>query len=120
MGPPDVLIPVPLHPSRERERGFNQSLLLARRLGRAWHVPTCTDVLVRSIPTVPQIELSAEERRVNVRAAFSLYRPERVAGKHVVVVDDVFTTGSTVTACARCLHKGGARAVGVLTVARAV
>lgn len=119
-GRPDLVIPVPLHPSRERERGFNQSLLLARRLGRAWRVPVRADVLVRTVPTSPQSELGAEERRANVRGAFSLRRPELCAGRHLIVVDDVFTTGSTVAACARCLKKGGARAVGVLTVARAM
>lgn len=117
-GRPDLLIPVPLHPGRERERGFNQSLLLARRLGRAWGVPVRADVLARIVPTPPQSELGAEERRANVRRAFSLRRPELCAGRHLIVVDDVFTTGSTVEACARHLRKGGARAVGVLTVAR--
>jgi ComF family protein len=119
-GRPDLLIPVPLYPAREHERGFNQSLLLARRLGRAWRIPVRTDVLVRTVPTPPQSELGAEARRANVRGAFSLRRPELCAGRHVIVVDDVFTTGSTVAACARCLKKGGARAVGVLTVARAM
>ncbi len=119
-GAPGLLTPVPLHPRRERERGFNQALLLARRIGRAWRVPVCADVLVRTVATRPQTELTAQARRANVGRAFSLRRPELVAGRHVVLVDDVFTTGSTVTACARCLRDGGASAVGVLTVARAV
>jgi ComF family protein len=119
-GVPGLLAPVPLHPRRERERGFNQALLLARRIGSAWKVPVCADVLVRTLATRPQTELTAEARRANVGRAFALRRPELVAGRHVVLVDDVFTTGSTVTACARCLRDGGASAVGVLTVARAV
>ena len=116
---PGLLVPVPLHPRRERERGFNQSLLLARRLGHAWSLPVRADVLVRTVPTPPQAELSAEARRRNVRGAFALRHPDLVAGRHVIVVDDVFTTGSTVSACALCLKRGGASAVGVLTVARA-
>ncbi len=119
-GAPDLLAPVPLHPRRERERGFNQAFLLARRVGDAWRVPVCADVLTRTLATRPQTELTAKARRGNVRGAFALRRPELVAGRHVVLVDDIFTTGSTVTACARCLREGGASAVGVLTVARAI
>jgi ComF family protein len=117
---PDLLVPVPLHPRRERERGFNQALLLARRVGRAWRVPVRGDVLQRTMYTVPQTQLSGEARRSNVRAAFAVRRPEVVAGRHVVLVDDVFTTGSTGGACALGLKRAGAAAVGVLTVARAL
>ena len=116
---PDLLLPVPLHPRRERARGFNQALLLSRRLGRAWRVPVRADLLARAAPTRPQTELTAEERRANVRNAFRLRRPEIIAGRHVIVVDDILTTGSTVAACAACLRAGGAATVGVLTVARA-
>jgi predicted amidophosphoribosyltransferase len=97
---PDVLVPVPLHRGRERERGFNQAALIARRLGRAWHVPVRLDVLRRVSATRAQTELSSSERRANVRG--------------------VMTTGATVRECARCLREGGASTVGVLTVARAV
>jgi ComF family protein len=116
---PDLLIPVPLHPRRERERGFNQSLLLARRLGGAWRLPVRSDILVRAVATGPQTDLSAEERRANVRGAFVLRRPELVAGRHVILVDDILTTGSTAGACAACLREGGAGTVGVVSVARA-
>jgi len=119
-GGPDLVIPVPLHRRRERHRGFNQALLLARRLGEAWHVPVGTDVLARTVATPPQTELTATARRTNVRGAFALRRPELVVGRHVVLVDDVITTGSTVGACVRCLREGGATTVGVLTVARAI
>jgi ComF family protein len=118
-GRPELLVPVPLHPGRERERGYNQALLLARRVGRAWGVPVCADALERTLATRPQTELSAEARRANVRGAFSLRRPEPVAGRHVALIDDVVTTGSTAAACARCLEAGGASRVGVLAVARA-
>ena len=119
-GPPDLLVPVPLHPERERERGFNQALLLARRLGQAWNVPLGADALVRTRATTSQAELSAEARRANVRGAFTLRRPARVAARHVALVDDVLTTGSTAAACAQSLLDGGAASVGVLTVARAI
>jgi len=117
-GPPDLIVPVPLHPRRERERGFNQALLLARRVGRAWNLPVRSDVLRRTAATPPQTELGVEARRANVRGAFALRRPELVAGRHIMVVDDVFTTGATVGECARCLRQAGAATVGILTVAR--
>lgn len=115
---PDLLLPVPLHPRRRRERGFNQSLLLARRVGRAWGLPVRPDILLRTAATSPQTDLSAPARRANVRGAFALRRPELVAGRHVILVDDILTTGATVGECARVLREGGARTVGVLTVAR--
>jgi competence protein ComFC len=117
---PAVLVPVPLHPRRERERGFNQASLLAQRVGRAWRCPVRDDVLVRAVATHSQTELDAPARRANVRDAFRLRRPELIAGRHVVLVDDILTTGATLSECARCLRDGGAAAVGALTVARVV
>lgn len=115
----DWLIPVPLHPAREAERGFNQSLLLASRLSRRWGVPVADGVLRRARFTRSQSELSAEERRANVRGAFILRRPRAVAGAHVLLIDDVLTTGATVAECSRVLLAAdGASTVGVLTVAR--
>ncbi len=119
-GAPALLLPVPLHPRRERERGFNQASLLARRVGRAWRVPVRDDVLVRAMATHSQTELDAPARRANVRGAFRLRRPELIVARHVVLVDDILTTGATLGECARCLRAGGAAAVGALTVARVV
>jgi len=119
-GAPDLLVPVPLHPRRERERGFNQSRLLARRLGRAWGCPVRDDVLVRAVATPSQTSLDGAARRANVRRAFRLRRPELVAGRHVVLVDDILTTGATLSECARCLEVAAPRIVGVLAVARVV
>lgn len=117
-GPPDLLVPVPLHPRRERERGFNQSRLLARRIGRAWGCPVRDDVLGRAVATPSQATLDGAARRANVRRAFRLRRPELVAGRHVVLVDDILTTGATVSECVRCLEEAAPSTVGVLTVAR--
>ncbi len=115
----DCLIPVPLHPAREAERGFNQSLLLARRLSRRWRVPVADGVLRRVRSTRTQTQLSAGERRANVLGAFVLRRPHAVGGAHALLIDDIFTTGATVSECSRVLlAAGGARAAGVLTVAR--
>ena len=117
---PDLLVPVPLHRRRARERGYNQSALLAMRVARAWGLPVAHDALARIAPTRPQTELDAAARRGNVRGAFAARRPEAVAGRHVLLVDDVFTTGATAAECARCLVGAGAEAVGVLTLARAL
>ena len=115
----DVIVPVPLHPRRERERGFNQSWLLARRVAAAWRVTARADVLTRRVATAPQTALGADARRINVGGAFRVRRPELVAGRHVVLVDDIMTTGATAGACARTLRDAGAAIVGVVTVARA-
>ena len=112
----DALVPVPLARERERERGFNQAALLARRIGRRLAVPTRPRWLSRTRPTRPQSDLSAGERRANVRGAFRA--SGKVAGRHVLVVDDILTTGATVDACAQALRDAGALRVGVLTVAR--
>jgi ComF family protein len=114
----DVLVPVPLHPRRLRERGFNQSLLLAEALARRTARPVCKDALVRRVDTIPQAGLSAAARRRNVREAFAVRRRASVAGKTVTLVDDVLTTGATVLACARRLEEAGASEVRLVTVAR--
>jgi ComF family protein len=118
---PDALLaPVPLHPSRERERGFNQSLLLARAVGRRTGLPVCARTLVRSRNTEAQTGLTAAERRRNVAGAFSVRHREAVAARTVILIDDVMTTGATTRACAMALRRAGAAEVRVLTVARVV
>jgi len=112
----DVLVPVPLAPAREKERGFNQAALLAERLGERLRVPARDSWLSRTRATAPQTELGAAERRANVRGAFRAVATAR--GRHAVVVDDVLTTGATAAECARALLAAGARRVGVITVAR--
>jgi ComF family protein len=111
-----ALVPVPLGRERERERGFNQAALLAERLARPLGVPVRPRWLARLRATLPQSELTAADRAGNVRGAFGA--SSAVAGQHVIVVDDVLTTGATVAECARALRSAGAAAVGVLTVAR--
>jgi ComF family protein len=116
--PPELLVPVPLHRARRRQRGFDQAELLARRLAGAWGLPVAAGALRRRRATSPQSELPAARRRGNVRGAFAVRRPAAVAGRHVLLVDDVLTTGATAEECARCLRRAGAATVGVLTVAR--
>ncbi|HIJ87120.1 MAG TPA: ComF family protein [Desulfuromonadales bacterium] len=115
---PNLIVPVPLHRSRLRMRGFNQAVLLGRVLSRRCALPMLPDALARTRATEPQIELSAAERRVNVRGAFSVRTPERIAGKNILLLDDVMTTGSTMDECAKELKKAGATAVIAVTIAR--
>jgi ComF family protein len=112
----DALVPVPLARARERARGFNQAGLIATRLAAGLGVPVRGRWLRRLRETAPQTELAAAERTRNVRDAFAA--SPAVSGRHVVIVDDVFTTGATAAECARVLRRAGACRVGVLTVAR--
>lgn len=114
----DVLVPVPLHPRRLRERGFNQAALLARELGKEADRRCDERALVRRKDTSPQTGLSSAARRRNVEGAFVVRRRGPVAGKVVTLVDDVFTTGATAYECARALAEAGAREVRLLSVAR--
>jgi ComF family protein len=116
----DLIIPVPLHRSRLRQRGFNQALLLASEINRFCHAPLSFDNLYRARPTRPQVELTGNERLKNVAGAFKVHRPEELQGKRIILIDDVFTTGATLRECASVLRKAGTIEVTALTLARAV
>jgi ComF family protein len=120
LAPGAVLVPVPLHPRRRRQRGFNQAELIAAALSRGAGLEAAAGALVRRLDTAPQTGLSAAGRRANVRDAFVVRQRPRVAGRAVVLVDDVLTTGATAHACARALLAAGAAEVRLLTVARVV
>jgi ComF family protein len=112
----DAIVPVPLHPKKLREREFNQAEILARRLGAAVNLPVDEQILRRTVPTVTQTFLTRAQRAKNMDSAFAAN--EKLAGKKIIVVDDVFTTGATTSACAQALRAGGAGEVCVWTVAR--
>lgn len=114
---PDLLLPVPLHASRLRQRGFNQSLELARQIGRAQQIPLAAKLLHRTRATSAQHELPAQARRANIRNAFTLQGP--LPGRHIAVLDDVMTTGHTVAEISRLLRRAGASRIEIWVVARA-
>jgi ComF family protein len=116
----DLLIPVPLHVKRLRDRGFNQALLLAKRWAKLENLSLDPFALLRTRWTEPQTSLSRNERKKNIKGAFAVKEPESVRGERLLLVDDVYTTGATVNECARVLMNAGAEFVDVLTLARAV
>jgi ComF family protein len=116
-----VVIPVPLHARKLRERGFNQSELIIRAALKHRHdnrYVLCANVLERRRETKSQIGLTSHQRRENLRGAFAVAKPQEIAGREVLLVDDVYTTGTTVSECARVLRRAGAAKVWVATVAR--
>lgn len=113
----DLVVPVPLYYRREQERGFNQSVLLARAVAAASGLSVDERALARIRETVPQVALDVHERRVNVMGAFEAY-PNRVEGRRVLLVDDVCTTGATMEACGQALTAARARTVWGFALAR--
>ncbi len=118
--PGEVMVPVPLHRDRLKERGYNQSGLLARELGKLTGLPVVDDYLIRQRHTLPQARtLNVDERHSNVADAFSC-DSQRLRGKQVLLIDDVSTSGATLNACAIALKASGAISVWGLTVAREI
>jgi len=130
---PDHIIPMPLHPARLRERGFNQSLELARRVGKNLNIPVQLNSVQRVRDTPPQSSLSRQARNKNMRQAFAYTQDigvqnlaginllgENLTGQHVAIVDDVMTSGASLNEVARVLREAGAREVSAWVVARAL
>jgi competence protein ComFC len=114
----DLIVPVPLHPRKKREREFNQAERIARYLGRALNLPINTCVVRRSKFTGTQTLLTRTERAANVGDAFAPRAGKQLNGEKIILVDDILTTGATTSACARALRKCGAGDICVWTVAR--
>ncbi len=120
IGDYSLLMPIPLHPKRLRERGFNQSVILAREISKRFNLSLDFMTLRRHVYTEPQISLGKRAREANVRGAFSVTDPAKIDGQEIILVDDVYTSGSTAKECARVLLKNKAGRVAVLTLARAI
>ncbi len=95
----DYIIPVPLHPKRQKQRGYNQSEMIGKGISLVTDIPILTDVLIRNVETVTQTKMTREERWKNVSGKFIINNPEKIENKHVILIDDVVTTGSTLEAC---------------------
>lgn len=113
----DLLIPVPLHPKRLRERGYNQSELLCVELNKLLGIAVETKVLYRQSNTPHQTGLSRTARQENLKNAFSVNHSEQIQNRHVLLVDDVLTTGATILQCAKVLHQAGAKTITAMTIA---
>jgi len=113
---PELLVPVPLHAERIRERGFNQAIEIARIVGRRMQIPVAARAAVRYRATPPQVDLPREQRLRNLRGAFSVEIPPGI--RHVALVDDVVTTGATTSELARVLKRAGAETVEAWAIAR--
>ncbi len=113
-----LFIPVPLHIKRLRERGFNQSLLLAKEMGKKHNLPVNFSLLKRCKSTLTQTGLNKAEREKNVKGAFVIADRKKVAGENIILIDDVYTTGATLNECAKVLLEAGAQKVAVLTLSR--
>jgi len=115
----DLIVPVPLHAGRERERGFNQAVVIARELSRLSRLPLDEHSVIRRLHTERhRVGMDAKARRKSVAEAFAVRHRDLMTGKRVLLVDDVFTTGATASACAQALKNAGAEEVFVLTIAR--
>jgi ComF family protein len=116
-----ALIPVPLASARKRERGYNQSELVARGLSKRWRIPVWSDVVGRARETQSQSRLTREERQGNVAGSFKIHDGsfDAIIGAHLVIVDDVVTTAATLNECARVLYEAGARIISYVTFGRA-
>lgn len=115
----DMIVPVPLHPARLRERGYNQSDFIASGISAATGVPSRNDIMRRIEMTGSQTKHSRYDRWVNVKGLFVVSKPGAVTGKHLLVVDDVVTTGSTMEACVNALHEAGDVRVSIVALAAA-
>jgi len=115
----EAIIPVPLHPQKKRQRGFNQAEIIARELALLKGIPLEEKRLVKVKNVPPQTSLEQKEREKNVRGAFRVVKSERVKGKILILVDDVYTTGSTLRECSLELKRAGAKEVKALTIAQA-
>jgi ComF family protein len=113
-----LIIPVPLHVKRLRERGFNQSLMLARAIGKKRLIPVNFSLLKKHKFTLTQTGSNKKERKQNIKGAFEVSEKKIITGKNMIIIDDVYTTGATVNECAKTLIKAGAKKVSVLTLAR--
>ena len=113
-----ILVPIPLHKKKLKKRGFNQAGEIAKEFSENLKIPVFSDALIKTKQTSAQVELKKEEREKNIKGVFLCQKPELVMGKKILLIDDIFTTGSTMEQCARLLQEAGAKEVWGVVVAR--
>lgn len=114
----DIMIPVPIHNNRKRKRGYNQSELIAKEIGKKLNIPVISNCLVKIKNVVPQSTLNKEQRKQNIKGVYQVKKEETIKGKRIVLVDDIFTTGSTLEECSKMLKQAGASKIGIFTIAK--
>ena len=114
----DIIIPVPVHKKRKRQRGYNQTELIAKEIAKEMNLKIERNVLIKTINTKPQSELSKEDRKCNIKDVFKVQNKEKILKKNILIFDDIYTTGSTANECAKTFKKAGVKKVGVLTIAK--
>ncbi len=112
---PDIILPVPVHRQKRRQRGFNQAELVAKELGKLLNVPVDTKYLIRKERTTPQKELTRQQRKENLKNAFEIWEPEKIY-ERVLLVDDIYTTGATIDAISETLKKNKSKIIFFLTI----
>ena len=112
----DIIIPVPIHKKRKAQRGYNQTQLIASKISRCLNIKFCNNVLVKNKDIIAQSKLNKKERIQNIKGAFRILNSEEIKGKNILLLDDIYTTGSTANECSKILKKAGAKKLGVLTI----
>ncbi|MBF0484492.1 MAG: ComF family protein [Candidatus Omnitrophica bacterium] len=113
----ELIIPIPLHPAKMRERGFNQSQILGQMISEKYQIPICNTAIIRTRNTQTQTNFDQKERWTNIQGAFRIKHSEVIKLKNILIIDDLLTTGATVSEAAKTLKQAGAATVGVLTLA---
>ena len=114
----DIIIPVPIHKKRYKERGYNQSELLAKEIAKILEIPMEKHVLIKELNNTPQSKLSKQERKNNAIGVYKTINNQKIINKKVILIDDIYTTGSTANECSKMLKQAGASEIAVLTIAK--
>ena len=114
----DIIITVPISKKRNKERGYNQSYLIAKELGKKLEINVINDCLIKTKNIIEQSKLNKDDRIKNIQGVYSLINQEKINNKKVLLIDDIFTTGSTVNECCKTLHKTNIKKLSVLTIAK--
>lgn len=114
----DIIIPVPISKKRNKQRGYNQSYLIANEIAKTFNLKCENKCLVKQKDTIEQSKLDKEQRKINVKDAYRVINKEKLINKNIVLLDDIYTTGNTVKECAKTLKQAGAKKIGILTIAK--